>query len=628
MATMYMSNRGLSKHWQFSLLCLFLCVLSLVFSLACGPMPPVEPGEPGATATPTPTAEPIPSPQPVETPLTALIPPTPIATLEPVLLPTATATPTATPLPTPTPAIVPTATPMPMEPVVRRVIFALNALGREYSVMRHGNQVDSMQYRPEYEHLVGMDPVTGAFMPELATDWELLPDGNSFRFRLREGVQFHRDWGAFTVRDVVHSHQQLVREDSAHPKAQHWRGLVTGVEAEGDYAVVFRMDRPVADFLSIVGEQQSLLPIQSSAHFEAEGEPQSAESLFIAGTGPYQMVERQLGSRILFERPPETHWRVMPDFAEFEFRFIPDPSTRLATLSTGEAHLAVLPLDQQQEASMQGMRAARSSGPTMGIWMHLSCCWVDPVTGAYPARPESPLTNATVRRALAKAINRTEINEFYFNGKAEIMHLAHWHPTRLGWNPSWETDFPEQYGYDPAAAIELLAQAGYNENNPLETAVEFGDLDNLDENGFVGEAISSYFSDADARVSLVFRIPTARREHQLAMEDDNIMAIAASNADQLTSFAEWHTPIHSPINANNHPAMTQKMSEILRTPDIERQSVLWRELGDLFYNAYLALPLFWFHADAMYDPEVVEGYSFLGSMPGTWTHVHTIRAAR
>ena len=109
-----------------------------------------------------------------------------------------------------------------MQAKIQRVIFGVNVLGREYSVMRHGSQTEAIQYRPEYEHLVALDPNTGQTIPELATEWSLEPDGLSFRFKLRKGVQFHRGWGEFTAQDVVHTHVQLALPDSEHGQAFSW----------------------------------------------------------------------------------------------------------------------------------------------------------------------------------------------------------------------------------------------------------------------------------------------------------------------------------------------------------------------------------------------------------------------
>ena len=514
----------------------------------------------------------------------------------------------------------------PAQAKIQRLSFGIAPLAREYSVIRHGSQAESMQYRPEYEHLVAIDPTTGAILPELATEWELLPDGKSFRFKLREGIQFHRGWGEFTARDVIHTHDQLVRGDSQHAQASSWRRDVRA-QFVNYYEVVFHLNRPIAGFLSAVGESQSLLPIQSRFHFDSHGEPPRTDILYIAGTGPYQMLHRQVGSRILFERPPETHWRVTPDFQEFEFRFQADASVRLAALLTGEIHLAHLTSATQSQALQHGMHLARGPAPTLGTWVNISCCWEDPETGAYPARPDSPMTNVNVRKALSKTIDRSAINEAYYNNNAEIMHLNHWHPARLGWNPDWERDFPEQYGYDPAAARALLAEAGYNENNRLETTFELFELPHYSGAQDLAEGIAGFMSESGVRMSLLVRLPSYRQAAREGMEDDNLLTMAASSSDQYLGFAEWNTPIFSEYNANNVPAITELTKRVLRTQDLEQQQKLWMDLGNMSYAAYLTLPLFWFHTEAVYNPEFVSDYVYPGSLPGLWTHVQNIRAA-
>jgi hypothetical protein len=37
---------------------------------------------------------------------------------------------------------------------------------------------------------------------------------------------------------------------------------------------------------------------------------------------------------------PHQHWRVTPEFKELQFLLVPEPTTRLAMLVRGEAHLA------------------------------------------------------------------------------------------------------------------------------------------------------------------------------------------------------------------------------------------------------------------------------------------------
>ena len=515
-----------------------------------------------------------------------------------------------------------------MQAKIQRVIFGVNVLSREYSIMRHGSQTQAIQYRPEYEHLVALDPNTGATIPELATEWSLEPDGLSFRFKLRKGVQFHRGWGEFTAKDVVHTHVQLALPDSEHGQAFSWARDVSEVEPVNDYEVIFHLTSPDANFLSKLGEQQSMMPIQSKANFDAEGEPPLPESLYIAGTGPYQMQSRSLGSYIRFERPEGDHWRITPDFQEFEYKFVAEPSTRLAGLLAGETHVADIPKDLQLEATGRGMKIANGNVPGLRTWVNVQCCWTDPETGAYPARPDSPLTDVRVRKALSKAINRPLLNEAFFKNAASPMFMNHFHPTRLAWNPDWETNFPEQHGFDPAASRAILAEAGFNANNPLETNFDIAELSHYAGASDLGEGIAGMFADVGVKVNLLTRDYAVRRAAGRARELDNHLIVSASSSDHFFGFAVWSTPIYSKTNAVNLPAINELTRKGMKTLEPEAQFAIWRDIGNAYYNAYLTLPLFWLPAEALYNPEFISDYVFPGSITGTWTHIQNIRAAQ
>ena len=124
-------------------------------------------------------------------------------------------------------AVSPTAVPAmpePVEPKVRRVIMAITPPSLEFAAPRMGGQPAAFQVRPIYEYLIGIDADTGGFVPELATEWNLEPDGLSFRFKLREGVQWQRGFGEFTAEDVLFTHEQFIREDSTHGQTPElWR---------------------------------------------------------------------------------------------------------------------------------------------------------------------------------------------------------------------------------------------------------------------------------------------------------------------------------------------------------------------------------------------------------------------
>ena len=67
------------------------------------------------------------------------------------------------------------------------------------------------------------------------------------------------------------------------------------------------------------------------------------------GTGPFEFVERKIGSHVLYKRV-ENHSRQTPEFKELEFRWVPEDVTRLATLLSGEVHISDVPRALQGDA--------------------------------------------------------------------------------------------------------------------------------------------------------------------------------------------------------------------------------------------------------------------------------------
>ena len=224
-----------------------------------------------------------------------------------------------------------------VQPRASRVVMALPGPAEESNQTRHLNQPQVWQLRPMYEYLLGMEPQSGKMVPQLATEWTLEPNGLAFRFKLRKGVQFHGGWGEFTAKDVVYTWKDFTQEDSVHGQAPQFRKGVRDIEIINDYEVIIHLTEPDGNFLHALGEAEGGMEIISKAHFDGKGVPTMQTEPY-AGTGPYRFKERAQGSFIRFERVPFQHWRAIPDFPEFEFRFLKESSTRLAALLTGEVH--------------------------------------------------------------------------------------------------------------------------------------------------------------------------------------------------------------------------------------------------------------------------------------------------
>ena len=114
------------------------------------------------------------------------------------------------------------------------------------------------------------------------------------------------------------------------------RKVEQGVEIRNNYEVVFHLQQAVPEFLYMISANADLV-MESKARWDAGGKELYGQK--VVGTGPFEFVERKVGSHVLYKRV-EKHWRQTPEYKELEFRWVPEGVTRLATLMAGEVHIA------------------------------------------------------------------------------------------------------------------------------------------------------------------------------------------------------------------------------------------------------------------------------------------------
>ena len=179
-----------------------------------------------------------------------------------------------------------------------------------------------------------------------------------------------------------------------------------------------------------------------------------------AGTGPFMYVGRQTGLNIVYRRN-DKHWSGNKvEYEELEFRIAREEATRLALLLSGDVHIADLPRELHKDAIAQGAEALLVlAAGGLGIDVLRRAC--TSFRGTRSSRRKSPLINKKVRQALNVAINRKELMNTVFAGRASLAYISLWVPDSEGWNPKWESRFNELYAYNPEKAKQLLKEAGY-----------------------------------------------------------------------------------------------------------------------------------------------------------------------
>lgn len=533
----------------------------------------------------------------------------------------------------------PAASDQPVKPKVDKVVIALagfseegNDVGRDFSAPQN------VQLRPMYDKLVGVDPKTGKLTPELATEWKVEPDAKSYRFTLRKGVQFHDNVGEFTAKDVAMTFQDVTQDGTKASNGPIFKALISGIDQVSPYEVVTNLKTADAEFIINISQMVGGFEIVSRADFDKRGYP-TMSTRPLAGTGPYQYDSRQQGTYIRFGPIPFKHYRITPDFPQLEMRIIGEASTRMAGVLTGEVHMAPLSDDLLEQMEKQSMKVLK--GQLAGLRTELS------FRGHYlndindPSKgykfPNSPIMNPKVRQALSKAVDRDALNKAFFKGKGQPMFLDAYHPSRQGWNPDWEKRFPDEYGYDPAKARELLTQAGYGPGNPLKHTFNLsGNYGYYPELKDMAEAITNYWRAIGVEVTLEQLDPVASAGKANARAYVNNSSLVPTSIRQFFGIGIYGAGamintdgvIGGKSGGDFIEFADQVMVKLRRTLDPNQWDAVYRETGNMLYDKHSLIPLFWLPIYAVVDPNIVADYPFSGTLTGPYADIEYIKPAR
>ncbi len=510
-------------------------------------------------------------------------------------------------------------------------------------------------FRPMWENLTTISPATGVstILPQLASSWEVSPDASEYTFHLQQGVEFHFGHGQFTVKDVIFTVDQQMSDPLAGCKAPLKRFMgadsMTEMIANGDmdviddYTFTMRLAQPQVDvadwWFNIL-----VVPcaaVRSSAQHAAEGDAMFESGP--AGTGGYQFVTRELKEFTEYEAVPFDHWRVNPEFDHLKITTAPEDLTRLAMLLTGEANMVDVPKVLHQQAIDEGMEVFESPLPTVGLTImpfgqyYVSEVNWNPDTEPWTAPGE---TGNLVREAMNRAINRDQIINELFKGRGEPMYNTIFHQSLEGWNPRWEEEFGEKYGYDPEKAKQLLDQAGFpgdNGQNRFSVEVWQSSLPGLPETIEVAQTVAQSFEDIGIDTKLV-EVEFARALDAFRdLHDAHFVLPVRQTIRQINANARiyYYTgPINPDTGLPNggvaymeSPIYDEAYEALLVETNPEERARLVRWMGDDIYDTYRTIPIVNLRATLVVNPEEVAEYEF-GSLTGVFGHLEYAKSAR
>jgi peptide/nickel transport system substrate-binding protein len=278
--------------------------------------------------------------------------------------------------------------------------------------------------------------------PQLATAWEIAPDGLTCTFTLRRGVKWH-DGQPFTSADVKTSLDIMKR---LHPRGRATFAHLAEVQTPDDHTAVLKLDAPVPYLIK--GFAAAEAPIVAKHIYDGTDPILNPNNSAPIGTGPFRFKEYARGDHVVYERNDDYWDSPRPYLDRLIVKFITDAAARSAAFESGEVDVgyrtpvAFSDLDRLRAAGKLGFetKGYEYNKNVNGVEFNLEA----PIMSKLP-----------VRQAIAHAINTAAICKTVWYGTFDpcaapvAPYLAPYHCSD-----------PFPYPYDPAKAEQLLDEAG------------------------------------------------------------------------------------------------------------------------------------------------------------------------
>lgn len=380
----------------------------------------------------------------------------------------------------------------------------------------------------------------GELQADLAERWESNDTGTEWTFELRDDAEFS-DGTPVTSADAVASFNRLI--ELAGPVAGNFNGVT--VTAPDEHTVVFSSVTPI-----ILGRIALLYVTKADVTEDSFTEP--------IGSGPY-VVESFSPSDELQLTPNENYYGEVPTIEELDYRWIPEVSTRLTALQTGEIDATWGIPDDQVGALRDNPDLTVEATPTTSVvtmWFNSS-------------RPA--FQSADVRNAIWSAVDFESIIASLFpeTGTLSDSIVA---PNVLGYAPQ------DPKEYDPEGAKEALEAVGFDFDQTYQIQYSGSEYSQ-----FI-QAVASDLAEIGVKVEPTQKEPAVFLDDLLALNwDINFQALGTAAFDSATNTGRLY-PCAAKRNGYCNPELDEILAAAGSTTDTEERVELYSQADEIIWD--------------------------------------------
>lgn len=445
--------------------------------------------------------------------------------------------------------------------------------------------------RDLYEGLVAYG-ADGQIIPGVASEWKVSDDGKTYTFMLRDDAKWSNG-DPVVAGDFVFSLQRIMNPETGAKYANVLYPILNaekvnkgeakpeelGVKAVDDHTLEIALESPTPYFIDLLGHQTGL-PVHPASVEKFGSDFVKAEN--IVTNGAFTLAEFVPNAHVKAVKNPHFHDADQVKIDTVFFYPTEDRGAALRRFQAGELHT-------NNDAPTEQVAFMREN---LGDQFHVA-----PYLGTYYYalnHEDEVLKNPDVRQALSMAIDREFLADEIW-GSTMVAGYSFVPPGIGNYGDPAYADYKDMSQIDrEEKAIELLTNAGFGPDNPVELTINYNTSENHKNTAV---AIADMWKPLGVNVKL---INTDTKTHYAMLRDRQDFDVA--RAGWIGDYSDPQNFLFMVESDNdgfnyaryNNPEYDALMDEAAVTVDLEKRADILKKAEELFMRDLPFIPMMYY----------------------------------